>query len=179
MANVTLKRPATSVVVSKGLAALQSLQEGEPMSKNALQFMKDWVAKQPRAGWEFPMNDYNSLKTSSERNTWRRQLAMDLSGSFLMLKEEKSIRLEEKKESLQGWCHLRDVAHHSHIAFDPANEDTMQLLFERVEGLPSRRSEIPKWAAKGHMQYYFAATQLEYRTTTDPGGLVPQSHGQV
>ena len=50
MANVTLKRPATSVVVSKGLADLQSLQEGEPMSKNALQFMKDWVAKQSRAG---------------------------------------------------------------------------------------------------------------------------------
>ena len=52
------------------------------------------------------MNDYNSLKTSSERNTLGRQLAMDLSGSFVKLKEEKSIRLEEKKETLQGWCHL-------------------------------------------------------------------------
>ena len=70
MPNVTLKRPATSVVASKCLADLQSLQEGEPMSKNALQFMKVWVAKQSRAGWKFPMNDYNSLKTSSERNNW-------------------------------------------------------------------------------------------------------------
>ena len=162
MVNVTLKHLATWVVVSRGPADLQSLQEGEPMSENALQFMKVWVAKQSRANKKIPDG-----RLQPPQDIYRtRHLTMDLRGSFLKLKEKKYIRVAEKKETLQSWCHLWDVAHHNHIAFDPANEDTMQLLFERTGGLPSRPSEIPKWGAKEHKQYYFAATQLEYLTIT-------------
>ena len=108
------------------------------MGKLGAQKLMDDLKRQAKAGRDFPLQKYKSLKGHEAKRSFMSKWELDKEMCWLQAEESEWQQQHDEKVHKEDWCHLWDVARINGVGFNPSDNDQQTWLLGLVSGCTQR-----------------------------------------